>query len=204
MSKLSRLSAAALLFAAVWVASWPSAGFAQEADETFEETIEVSVVNLEVFVTGKNGEPIPDLRREDFQVLEDGKPVEITNFLAETGPVPAAAVAAAGGAETIPRSPDQRLSLVIFVDDTNMEPQNRNRILGRVSEFLGSNLDPDDQVMLVRFDNDLKVLQPFTVDRQTIGAEIDRLRNLSGDQQRREATRETAAFQAAEAAAAMG
>jgi VWFA-related protein len=208
MSTLSRLAAAAFLLAA----SWASAGLAQETSQetaqksgdAFEETIEVSVVNLEVFVTGKNGEPIPDLKREDFQVLEDGKPVEITNFFAETGPVPAVAVAAAGGAETIPRSPDQRLSLVIFVDDTNMEPQNRNRILGRVGEFLGSNLAPDDQVMLVRFDNDLKVIHPFTTDRPEIDAEIVKLKDFSGDKQRREATRETAAFQAAEAAAAMG
>lgn len=203
MSKPSRLFAAALLLGAAWT----SAGLAQEAQETeeaFEETIEVSVVNLEVFVTGKNGVPIPDLEREDFQVLEDGKPVEITNFFAETGPVPAAAVAAAGGAGTIPRSPDQRLSLVIFVDDTNMEPQNRNRILGRIGEFLGSNLAPDDQVMLVRFDNDLKVLHPFTADRQAIETEVSRLRNLSGDTQRREATREAAALQAIDAASSMG
>lgn len=204
MSTLSSLSAAALLLAASWASPGISQETAQQTDEAFEETIEVSVVNLEVFVTGKNGEPIPDLKREDFQVLEDGKPVEITNFFAETGPLPAAAVAAAGGAETIPRSPDQRLSLVIFVDDTNMEPQNRNRILGRVGEFLGSNLAPDDQVMLVRFDNDLKVVHPFTADRQAIEAEVVKLKDLSGDKQRREATRETAAFQAAEAAAAMG
>ncbi|MES1240137.1 MAG: VWA domain-containing protein, partial [Acidobacteriota bacterium] len=200
MSKPSRLSAAAFLL----LASWSAVGFAQTAqtaqtaqdtDEVFEETIEVSVVNLEVFVSGKNGEPIPDLKREDFQVLEDGKPVEITNFFAETGPVPAAAVAAAGGAEAIPRSPDQRLSLVIFVDDTNMEPQNRNRILGRLGELLGSDLGPDDQVMLVHFDNDLKVLRPFTTDRSSIESEIARLKDLSGDKQRREATRDTAVQQ---------
>lgn len=198
MSTLSRRLAAAFLFA-IWASSSPAQETAQETDESFAETIEVSVVNLEVFVTGRNGEPIPDLKREDFQVLEDGKPVEITNFFAETGPVPAMAVAAAGGAEAILRSPDQRLSLVVFVDDTNMEPQNRNRILGRLGEFLGSSLDPEDQVMLVRFDNDLKVLQPFTTDRQAISVQITRLQDLSGDMQRREATRETSVLQAMDA-----
>lgn len=198
MSTLSRRLSAAFLFA-IWASASLAQETAQETDESFEETIEVSVVNLEVFVTGRNGEPIPDLKREDFQVLEDGKPVEITNFFAETGPVPAMAVAAAGGAEVIPRSPDQRLSLVVFVDDTNMEPQNRNRILGRLGEFLGSSLDPDDQVMLVRFDNDLKVLQPFTADRQAISVQITRLQDLSGDMQRREATQETAVLQALDA-----
>src|SRR5918995_5759626 len=79
------------------------------AEETFTDEIEVSLVNLEVVVTDKKGKSVSGLRREDFQVLEDGKPVEITNFYAETGPAP-------GSAPAEPRSLDQRLSLVVFVD----------------------------------------------------------------------------------------
>jgi len=80
------------------------------AEETFTDQIEVSLVNLEVVVTDKKGKSVPGLQREDFQVLEDGKPVEITNFYAETtGSGPAASEG--------PHSVDQRLSLVVFVDD---------------------------------------------------------------------------------------
>ncbi len=66
--------------------------FSQEAptaEETFSDEIEVSLVNLEVIVTDRGGKPIPDLRKEDFEVLEDGKPVELTNFYAESS-LPAA------------------------------------------------------------------------------------------------------------------
>ncbi|HWN44229.1 MAG TPA: VWA domain-containing protein [Thermoanaerobaculia bacterium] len=172
---------------------------AQEEPGTFEEKIEVSVVNLEVFVTDKKGVPILDLRREDFEVLEDGKPVEITNFYAEEG-------AQEGAEEGVPavRSVDQRLSLVVFVDDVNLEPQNRNRILGRVRELLPGQLSPGDQVMVVRFHGGLEVLRPFTGDVQQVAADLAGMEKLSGDLRRREETRDMAAFQAIEAAGAMG
>jgi len=172
---------------------------ASAQEETFEEKIEVSVVNLEVFITDKKGVPIPDLRREDFEVLEDGKPVEITNFYAEKG-------AKEGTQSPSPsvRAVDQRLSLVVFVDDVNLEPQNRNRILGRVRELLPGQLSPGDQVMVVRFNGSLDVLQPFTGDIQQAAADLEGLEKLSSDLRRREETRDMAAFQAIEAVQAMG
>src|SRR4051794_9733218 len=54
------------------------------AGESFSESIQVSVVTLDFFVTDKRGNPTPGLQREVFPVLEDGKPVEISNFFAET------------------------------------------------------------------------------------------------------------------------
>src|SRR5829696_7460133 len=98
----------------------PLAAQTEIAEETFTDQIEVSLVNLEVVVTDKKGKSVAGLQREDFQVLEDGKPVEITNFYAETASAP-------GSAE--PRSLDQRLSLVVFVDDYNTEQASRNSIL---------------------------------------------------------------------------
>src|SRR6478609_9607512 len=68
------------------------------AGESFKESIEVSVVNLDVYVTDKKGQPITGLRKEDFQVLEDGRPVEISNFFAESrGTEPAAPAAISAG-----------------------------------------------------------------------------------------------------------
>ncbi|HEY4575061.1 MAG TPA: hypothetical protein VIJ26_13880, partial [Thermoanaerobaculia bacterium] len=58
------------------LASVPSRA-AQEspAGESFKESIEVSVVNLDVYVTDKKGQPITGLKKDDFQVFEDGNPV---------------------------------------------------------------------------------------------------------------------------------
>ncbi|HYN22589.1 MAG TPA: VWA domain-containing protein [Thermoanaerobaculia bacterium] len=155
------------------------------AEEEFSEEIEVSLVNLEVVVTDRQGKPLPGLSKEDFEVFEDGKPVEITNFYAETGET-------APGGSGLPeaRPLDQRLNLVVFVDDYNMEPGNRNQILDGAGEFLRSSLAPGDQVMIVRFGRSLEVRKPFTTDLTEISAELDLMRRLASDLAARESSRD--------------
>jgi VWFA-related protein len=192
----------------LWTRLWPrmsAAGFAlglllapahplfsQEApaDESFAETIEVSVVNLDVYVTDKKGKPVTGLRKEDFEVYEDGKPVEISNFSAESGktaPAIADASAPAGSPAAAASSPeDQRLRLVIFVDDVNLSAANRVRILESVGRFLHKELKPGDEVMLVRYDEKLDVRRPFTSDVNRLDADIAELLKLPTDLRRYE------------------
>lgn len=153
------------------------------AEEEFSEEIEVSLVNLEVVVTDRQGKPIPGLKKEDFEVFEDGKPVEITNFYAETGQE-------AGAASAEPRPIDQRLNLVVYVDDYNMEVANRNQVLDGAGEFLRTSLSPGDRVMVVRFARSLEVRKPFTTDVAEVTAEIELMRRLSSDLAARETSRD--------------
>ena len=51
-----------------------------EDDYTHFETVDVNVVNVEVVVTDKKGNPIHGLSQGDFELIEDGRPVEIANF----------------------------------------------------------------------------------------------------------------------------
>lgn len=164
-------------------------------EESFTEAIEVSVVNLDVFVTDKKGQPITGLKREDFEVYEDGKPVEITNFYAESG----AAVApspdsAAPGTSIAPvvRPPEQQLRLVILVDDANTAPVGRGKILNRLRDFLRSELRPGDQVMLVRYGQSLEIRREFTGDLARIVSDVEALKGLSSDLGRRDQSREEA------------
>jgi VWFA-related protein len=160
---------------------------APTAEETFSDQIEVSLVNLEVIVTDKSGKPLPDLRKEDFEVLEDGKPVEVTNFYAESGQQAAATAAAA---DTAARPVDQRLNLVVFVDDYNMEPQNRGAILDGVRDFLGKSLSPGDRVMVVRYGRSLEVRKPFTTSVPEVLSELDVVGKLAGNLASRESSRD--------------
>jgi hypothetical protein len=57
-------------------------GITDSTAEPFEETIEVNVVSLDVVVRDASGNLVPGLTRADFRLLVDGKPVEITNFVA--------------------------------------------------------------------------------------------------------------------------
>ena len=44
------------------------------------ETIEVSLVNLDVFVTDKTGQRVHGLTKDDFEILENGVRQPVTNF----------------------------------------------------------------------------------------------------------------------------
>jgi VWFA-related protein len=177
----------------------------QEPQDLFIDTVNVSVVNVDVYVTDKKGNRVTGLTRSDFELYEDGKPVAITNFYAvEAGqavagaePEPAAAppVPAAVAAGERPRVPeDQRLRLVVYIDNFNIHPFNRNRVMRELRVFLNDKLGRDDQVMLVTYDRSLKVRRNFTSDPDLIAAALLELEKVTGsavqqDSERKDALR---------------
>jgi VWFA-related protein len=178
--RICRAAGAALAL----LVSLPAFGWQEpSAEEAFSEEIAVSVVSLDVFVTDKKGKPLNGLTKEDFEIYEDGKPVEITNFYAENGPEPGSPGEAAA------RPEDQKLHLVVFVDDVNMEPQGRARILEDLPGFLGRSLTPGDKVMLVRFNQSLEIRRSFTTDQDQIKTDVAALEKLSSDAKKYEQSR---------------
>jgi VWFA-related protein len=185
----------------------------EEQEGAYLETVEVTVVNVEVFVTDKKGNQITGLSRDDFEVYEDGRPVSITNFYAVEGrrtlPTAAekrratdsqAAEARSGQppprrAETPAIAEDRRLHLVVYVDNFNIRPHNRNRVFRRLREFLLSRLDESDRTMLVSYDRSLHIRQQFTSDPQLIAAALFDLEKVTGygvqtDSERRDILRD--------------
>ena len=57
-----------------------------EAAETGAIKLNASVVNLNVVVTDRSGKALPNLRKEDFQVMENGEDQAIEFFSASTAP----------------------------------------------------------------------------------------------------------------------
>jgi hypothetical protein len=125
----------------------------------FFESIDVSVVNVDVYVTDKKGNRVNGLTRDDFEILEDKKPMAITNFYAvdEGRPVPTAeelANPAPPGPAAVPGMPpeipeDQRLHLVVYIDNFNIHPFSRNKTFTALREFCaradaGRSRDADD------------------------------------------------------------
>lgn len=142
---LSFLPAAAL-------AQAPAPAPASPKDETFSETFDVTVVNVEVFVTDREGKRVTGLTQDDFQVLEDGKPVSITNFYAADGSVVSPGAAGGSQASPSPEVPeDQRLHLGVLVDTTNLAQKPRERLEKELTAFLSTRLAPDDRVLLASY-----------------------------------------------------
>lgn len=161
-----------------------------ESGETFFESIEVEVVNVEVFVTRRNGEPVRGLTREDFQLLEDGKPVPITNFYAiadgaqqlaadededaaQPVQVPDAAAPAVAAPETASVPEEQRLHLALYVDDRNLTQAGRNRVLAEVEKFFAGRPKGEDRLLLVSYNGSLTVRQAPTDDPAALAAAME-------------------------------
>jgi VWFA-related protein len=157
------------------------------------ESIQVNVVNLDVFVTDKSGQPMTGLTKEDFEILEDNKPVQITNFYAENRAEPSKEAAATSGAPKAAERPlDQRLRLVVYVDDVDLSAGTRDKILGKVSEFLHRELVPGDEVMLVRYDHKLDLRRAFTADLGQVDSDLAAIGKLSSDIRKFEESRQQA------------
>jgi VWFA-related protein len=171
---------------------------------SFGESVEVNVVNVDVYVSDRNGHRVTGLKKDDFTVTEDGKPVGVTNFEelssrstpAAQRQAPAAPPAAgkpleaAGQPEAI--DPERQLSLVVFVDNLHIRPQNRTRVVEQIRKFLAQSSRPGDRILLTTYDNNLRVRQPFTEDRAAIDAALREIESLPTYGQQEEAARNTA------------
>jgi len=216
MMKLTRTFTACLLLL------WSASAFAQKegkkdakpaapgaaGDQGFYvESVNVNVVNVDVYVTDKSGKRIQGLTQNDFEIYENGKKVAVTNFYAVEGgkakmigdePVPAPDAAKPGPpgppAQAAPLPEDQRLRLVVYIDNFNLHPFNRNRVMRELRAFLGHKLNRDDQVMLVTYDRELHVRRTFTSDPGLINDSLVELEKISAqavhaDSERRDALR---------------
>lgn len=142
--------------------------------EIFVGNVDVNVVNVDVYVTDDKGSPVPGLTIDDFEIEENGRRVAITNFYAVDGRKPAkpeptetpAPPAEEAAADTVPD--DQRLHLIVYIDNFNLRPFNRNRVLTDLRTFLRSESKPGDRVMLVSYDRSLKIRRPFTTDVESV------------------------------------
>lgn len=181
--------------------------------EVFVDTVEVRVVNVDVYVTDKKGNRVTGLTRDDFELFEDRRPVQVTNFYAVEGgkPVEGAAEPAAretgddadSTSEPPPLLPqegrdindvplDQRLFLVVYIDNFNIHPANRNRVLDDIGYFLTTEVQKGDQVMLVSYDRSLHIRRPFTAEPAAVARGLEELERLTGhapnrDDERRQA-----------------
>ena len=73
-----RLRSAVVPFAIALAIAGASIGVAQQAPPTFRT--QVDAVEVDAFVTDRNGKPVSNLTIDDFEILEDNRPQRITSF----------------------------------------------------------------------------------------------------------------------------
>ena len=153
-----------------------AADAAENGDGTFIDRVDVNVVNVEVFVTDKKGRAITGLTKEDFELTVDGQNLPVSNLYAQEDnrPVYRAApeataeepAATAPAPQEVPQ--EQRLRLVVFVDQTALQPLNRKRSFKHIRRFLEESLAPEAEVAVISLAPGLRFHTDFTTDREVV------------------------------------
>jgi VWFA-related protein len=186
VAALVRPAAAAPPAAGAPAAHDAHAAAADAADETFYESVDVDVVNVEVVAADRRGRPVAGLAKGDFELYEDGKPVAITNFFSsseetaapsQAAPVATAPVAGAAAARPAapPKPPEQVLNFAIFVDNENLTPTARRPVLAALDQFFRKHVGTGDHVILANYDGGIKVSQPTASDPAALTAAVAKM-----------------------------
>jgi VWFA-related protein len=142
-------------------------------DTTVREEASVTLIEVPVTVIDKDGRPVENLKAEDFEVYDDGKPQVITGFdvLDERGTV------VPPSAEDFPIHPAARRHFLILFDLTFGSP--RGIVIARraARDFVVNRMKDLDLAAVATYsvENGLRLLVTFSGDRTQLAAAIDTL-----------------------------
>ena len=115
----------------------------------------INFVRVDVIVTDGKGEPVLDLKPEDFSVTEDGKPQKVEQFsvvridaVSQTASRPTSSIRTDTDEEREAARADVRL-FVILLDDYHVRRGNDMAVRKPLIDFIQNQLDPADMVALM-------------------------------------------------------
>ncbi|HEY1270629.1 MAG TPA: VWA domain-containing protein [Terriglobales bacterium] len=125
---------------------------AQDPESTIK--VDVKLVNVFVTVTDQHGAPIAGLKKQDFELREDGEPQKISVFDKESA---------------LP------LSIVLAVDTSLSTRKDLALELASARRFAHTILRPVDALSLFQFSEVVDQVGSFTADLKAIDRDIDRV-----------------------------
>jgi VWFA-related protein len=129
--------------------------------------ITTKLVQVDAVVTDKDGKHVTDLKAEDFDVTENGKPRTITNFsYVSAGQIPSIAPAVAEQKSPAPSSKDRadtppapmqqlradqvRRAIALVVDDLRMSADSTAMTRQALRKYVDQQMQPGDLVAVIR------------------------------------------------------
>ena len=125
----------------------------------YQSEIDVQLVQFQVLVTDRDGNPVSGLSPEDFEIRDNGRKR------------PAVALHTAYDVPLV-------LGLAIDSSDSMLSTWRRLKYIAR--GFLEAALEPGDGSFLVDFDHTVRLVQPLTGDQPLLSSRLDHLIPLGG------------------------
>lgn len=119
--------------------------------------VETDLVTIPVRVTTRAGRPVPDLKQSEFRIFENGEEQQIAYFAADEAP----------------------FTVALLLDMSYSSVFKLNDIQSAAMQFIAQ-LKPRDQVMIVAFDERVRVLCDITDNRRALRYAVEGARIGSG------------------------
>ena len=147
-------SASRIFFVFVLIGIGVAVSVAQEVETIKTDT---NLVTVPVIVTSRNGLYITDLTKDEFKISEDGVPHEIAFFGKVAAPFH-----------------------VILLLDTSGSTKDKLRQIQNAAFVFVQQLQPADRVKIITFDDEIRDLNEFTSNRETLRTAINTARSGNG------------------------
>lgn len=182
MKKISFFAALILIFSLKVFSQNPP-----DVNDDDEIKISTTLIQVDVSVTDKKGNIVTDLKPEDFEVYENGKKQDITNFSfifqgnkivkidkSEKNKVDKKNILPA---PTVKLQPGQvKRTYALVVDDLGISFENVSWTQRTLRKFVNEQMQDGDLVAIIRTGSGIGALQSFTSDKRQLLAAVDKIK----------------------------
>ncbi|HKQ08268.1 MAG TPA: VWA domain-containing protein [Blastocatellia bacterium] len=143
--------------------------------------LKTDLIELRAVVTDKQGKPITDLTKDDFEITEDGRKQVVSFFTAEQ--ISGALATSPPGASPasrrqVPPAARPKRTVALFVDTLHMTTASMMQVKQHMLKFVDERLGDEDLAAVVATGGGLGLFSQFTSDKRVLRAAINRLSNF--------------------------
>lgn len=155
-------------------------------DEDEVVRISANLVQIDAVVTDGDGRQVTDLKASDFEILEDGRQQQITNFsyvsLNGSAPAVPSTTTARKDRKFSPPPPaalrpeQVRRTIALVIDNLGLSFESMVYVRQALKKFIDEQLQPNDLAAIILTSAGSGSLQQFTSDKRRLYAAVERIR----------------------------
>ena len=147
--------------------------------------ITTTLIQIDATVTDSRGRIVADLKADEFEIYENGKKQEITNFsfISNKGKLNKSVSkrTAKGQIASVPYPPSVTgkilgRTIALVVDDLTLSSSSMSAVRRGLRKYINNQMLPGDFVAIIKTGGGSGALQQFTSDKRRLNAVIDQLR----------------------------